>query len=251
MLRSLILALIAGLALVLIAATEASLLIPLETEVCRQNEQTHQKECATYNTASVVVSQVFDFLNYTSPAFTALATIAIAAFTWTLWRATSEHSRITDGVLALARDEFNATHRPKLRVRHFRLIDISDKQSLTKFTIVNVGTGTAKLFSSLGRTDFFPLNGQPTPNYLGGSAMIEVPKTLASGAAEEACILLNKRRPGFIGEMASQFKALHAFGHISYADVLDNVRMTAFCRRYIVGLERFDILSDPDYEYED
>jgi hypothetical protein len=62
------------------------------------------------------------FIDENSGTLAALATIAIAAFTLTLWRATTEHGRITDRVLDLAIDEFNATHRPKIRVKHVWLL---------------------------------------------------------------------------------------------------------------------------------
>jgi hypothetical protein len=164
---------------------------------------------------------------------------------------TGRQTDIIEKQHAVGRMQFISTHRPKLKVRYFRIINTSDEQAMIRFTIVNVGGSDAKLISSLGLAEFLTFNNQPVPNYLGGSAIIEAPKTFQPGATEEGTILLNKQSPDIVLEMLAREKALHAFGHISYVDILDNMRTTAFCRRYIVGRERFDILDDPDYEYED
>jgi hypothetical protein len=63
------------------------------------------------------------FIDENNGTLTALATIAIAGFTLTLWRATTEQGRLTRDALKLARDEFIASHRPRLRVYAFEVSD--------------------------------------------------------------------------------------------------------------------------------
>ena len=58
------------------------------------------------------------FIDENNGTLTALATIAIAAFTLTLWRATTEQGRLTRDAIELGTKEFVATHRPKLRLRY-------------------------------------------------------------------------------------------------------------------------------------
>jgi len=76
---------------------------------------------------------------------TAFASIAIAAFTLTLWWATAEHGRISDRVLQLARDEFHSTHRPRIRVKHVWLKSEiwMDEKIMIDLAIVNSGNTTA------------------------------------------------------------------------------------------------------------
>src|SRR6267154_4374112 len=69
------------------------------------------------------------FVDANREAITAAATVAIAAFTLVLWLATSRQARLTAQTIALARDEFNATHRPRIRVRHVTLDRLYDKDS--------------------------------------------------------------------------------------------------------------------------
>jgi hypothetical protein len=120
MLKRLVMAVLAGLALLSVAAVEVAPFVPLEAEVCSQNEQTHEEHCTVQNVARVWIGVLGERLNYYSPAITTIATIAIAAFTLTLWRSTTEHGRLMGDSFNLARDEFNAKHRPRLEVRFVR-----------------------------------------------------------------------------------------------------------------------------------
>src|SRR5665213_4461672 len=64
-------------------------------EICGKNSDTGQKECATYNIALVALWHVGEFLNYYGVAVSALATVAIAAFTYTLYSVTGRQARLT------------------------------------------------------------------------------------------------------------------------------------------------------------
>lgn len=58
--------------------------LPTHVEYCEQNPQTNHKECATYYIALVAVWQVGKFLDAIAVPLTALATVAIGYFTFTL-----------------------------------------------------------------------------------------------------------------------------------------------------------------------
>jgi hypothetical protein len=83
------------------------------------------------------------FLDSSAAVFTALATIAIAWFTWTLWQSQKEMARLTRGIAdiqekqmliqgaqtdiqkkqhAIGRLQFLATHRPRLQIRHVAVV---------------------------------------------------------------------------------------------------------------------------------
>jgi hypothetical protein len=67
---------------------EVSLLTPLLGEICTKTVNASRENCAVHNLAVVVLGHVGEFLNYYGPAVTAIATVAIALFTLTLWVAT-------------------------------------------------------------------------------------------------------------------------------------------------------------------
>lgn len=90
------------------------------------------------------------FLEAHNQTISALATLVIAAFTITLWWTASRQSRLTQDAIALARDEFLATHRPKIIV-HSTEIDWRDSDEGpcigARVTIVNAGASEALLES--------------------------------------------------------------------------------------------------------
>src|SRR6185312_2043492 len=61
------------------------------------------------------------FIDKNNGPLTAIATIAVAAFTLVLWIATSRQARLTRESIALSNRTFIATHRPRLRVRRISL----------------------------------------------------------------------------------------------------------------------------------
>ncbi|MGH6829122.1 MAG: hypothetical protein ACREFW_09460 [Rhizomicrobium sp.] len=79
-------------------------------------------------------------------AWTAAATVIIALFTvalaWASWR----QARMTRETISLARDEFQATHRPRIIARTFRTLEETGPgdASIT-FVYVNVGDLPAKV----------------------------------------------------------------------------------------------------------
>jgi hypothetical protein len=127
---------------------------------------------------------------------------------------------------AIGRMQFISTHRPLLRVRYFRRIDISDLKVRINFTIINVGSSQANLLGSYGRLGFFARDNLPPPFYEGAPQVIE-PRKFEPGATDEGMIL-HTRDPN----VAS---ILHVYGILVYEDIFNNTRTTAFCRRYNVS----------------
>lgn len=106
------------------------------------------------------------FLYETRDALTAIATVFIALFTYTLYRATTQQARITTDALELARNEFVSSWRPKLRVSNIVVskhhgdnifeelpIFTAGKPLKGELYIVNVGGTPAKLLR--GKTIVF------------------------------------------------------------------------------------------------
>jgi len=81
------------------------------------------------------------FVDENNGTLTALATIAIAGFTLTLWRATTKQAGLTRDAIELGNREFVATHRPKLILREAfsPITDSLDSRITLAYTIANVG----------------------------------------------------------------------------------------------------------------
>ncbi len=80
--------------------------IPSETQYCTENQQTKHEDCAAYNIGLVALLKTGKFLDNASAAITAIATAIIAAFTFTLWRATTDQGRLTKQALVSSRRAF-------------------------------------------------------------------------------------------------------------------------------------------------
>jgi hypothetical protein len=64
-------------------------LYPIHAEYCQESGNPPTKRCASYHVALVTIWKIGEALHHYHGLLTALSTFAIAAFTWTLWRATS------------------------------------------------------------------------------------------------------------------------------------------------------------------
>jgi hypothetical protein len=84
-------ALLCGFCLILIAAWFSG----STGEICKETKSGHE-QCAPYNLAPFILIQIREALHSIEGVVTALATIAIAAFTWTLWKSSEKMWDATD-----------------------------------------------------------------------------------------------------------------------------------------------------------
>ncbi len=206
-----------------------------------------------------------------SGVITTFATIAIAAFTGTLWRATTKQASLTRESINLAREEFVSTHRPKLRVRHIVLTHpvppslkplelIEAGQPIVgHLDIWNVGETPAHIVESHCKVFWTKDAGLPMTspyeseraNNFAGSQVLE-PGQSASCDFRSAVTM---------DDDAERYRRLtqgfhiYVMGWIRYADGRKITRQTTFCRLYNVANgerhPRFHVVDDPDYEHED
>jgi hypothetical protein len=213
-----------------------------------------------------LVAAVQWFGNLRPDDWTAFATVAIAAFTIALVCVTNRQARLTRDALALARDEFNATYRPKIRIKHIWLRGALVPGNPVSIDLLYVNVGGAKAIVDSFGIDFnviqpegqLPgdLNAQARTDIEGpecGLGQIRRINDLRSAAPFEA----NRIERIMTGEVN-----LYCFGFIKYFDPgpkeMRKVRLTSFCRVYKRAMEgegngRFVKFKepDPDYEYED
>lgn len=205
------------------------------------------------------------FLDADGIAITALATIAIAWFTFSLKDVTKEQAIITSAALKLAQDEFNATHRPKIRIRHIWVRDIQPgKQLSVDIVYANIGDAKAIIKSFGLDFNFIKPGGrlpggmsteQPNPSEYAECGLGE---TVRRDAVKSRGNLDLPRYTQLMQETLD----LYCFGIVEYSDAgpdsTKKIKRTAFCRKFKKALEgegvgrfvRFEN-PDPDYEYED
>ena len=189
----------------------------------------------------------------------AIATIGLWYFTWRMARATRDAAM-------LARDEFNATHRPQLRVRNvvvkgarqghgsFPLDAFHPGFPLSgQFYVANVGSGPAEIVEShcdvLWGLDRLPME-RPYEGENGNNPLGKI--TIPAGASCPAQFLSSENFPGLKFD-AFDRSEVYVMGWIEYLDSQHVRRRTAFCRRYWgrEGNFRFYAVDDPDYEHEE
>jgi hypothetical protein len=179
---------------------------------------------------------------------TALATIVIAAFTATLWIATRQQADLT-------RQEFVATHRPRVIVRYIQGpdFDADDNQFIT-VTFVNIGVNPATI-EAFG-ADLVRRNKQSGHFALGGldaSPVAITPISLVSG--QRHFFTVKARRPygeAEIAEDAFDDIELCAAGGIKYRDGIGILRETAFFRVHTGIRDSFAISpNDAEMNYQD
>ena len=210
------------------------------------------------------------FVDHYHDFFTTLSTIAIAAFTGTLWVSTNKQATIAIESIKLARDEFNSTHRPKIRVKHLWLKSEiwNGEKILVHLVIVNTGDTIAvvkaiKLIAHVAK----PIHSLPA-DLLEGKPIFPVDERLTPGRTVIIPVMLDRtltlaENAGLrLGRGEQRTKRLYCIGDIEYSDSAETKWMkTAFCRRWEFPIYpvrtfaikgRFRIMKKyPDYDYED
>jgi hypothetical protein len=189
--------------------------------------------------------------------FAALAAIAVAAFTFTLWISTSTQAKLTGDSIKLAREEFNATHRPKIRVHAAELkrrppevkSDEADEYDRIAASLIcfNIGESTAVNVEVRGEI------------FAGANFAVDVQRRLVATFPE--ILSGQKFRAEIKSDIPVQMVAIgkrtgidyHCLGWIAYHDQNGLRRETAFC--FIADMwakpsERWVSAGKKEHEYE-
>jgi hypothetical protein len=231
-----------------------SLFTPFYHEVCEKNQYTGHNDCATYHMAIAWLWYIGKYGNEYGVFASAIATMAIAIFTWTLWRATTEQGRLTrqsievaNKSIELGRQEFAATHRPKIFVQSITMNFLNDNnwECRLGFFIANGGDTDATVIG-----------------YVADPYWHEEPRFFAPESAEGQFNFLNDiiippggrfeitsdhvfdiREPGFSRAI------LFAIGRVEYRGADQARRLTGFCREYINHTRMWQTVQNDAYEY--
>jgi hypothetical protein len=235
----------------LIAAYQSSL-IPAYAEICSKGAQAGKEHCASYNSALVVFWHVAKFFDEHNAAFGALATIVIAVF---LVKVTNKQARLTQQTIDLARDEFIATHRPRVIVRFIATSFLDSGHRSIDVHVANIGAGPAtiqELGCGLARRRG---NNWLTRGVTGDPEAINPVVLLKSGERyvfeKAASIIYGDAEIFDEADVGNRAINTCAFGVIRYSDENGVERETGFFRIYDASSEKFIPSQDQGEEYQD
>jgi hypothetical protein len=222
------------------------------------------------NCAAGMVISVLNFLEQYNGAVTAVATIFIAIFTIVLALVTGRQARLSRESIDLARSEFAANHRPKLRVRNV-VLENPLRAELRRWYVFepgqgvqgrlyvgNVGDSGATITNSHCRVFWTkeplpmerPYENESGNNFLGNAVLAAGAATLGTFHSVE----LIQDEAHAIGLGRDGWK-LYVMGWVTYIDANQTSRRTSFCREYMVlensGRGRLFAVEDLDYENEE
>lgn len=150
-----------------------------------------------------------------------------------------------------AKSEFLASHRPRIRVRQFKIISVNDDLAFVRFSAVNVGDTVAKGLTCRASPQYFDRSATLPPYIDVPFKLVATPEDLPRGHSREIEIKVIKPMLGLAERLAAGL-ALHVYGVLEYANEDSSSHWTTgFCRQEQITDERFTAVDDPDYEYED
>lgn len=201
-----------------------------------------------------------DIMDIISIALTAIATVAIAIFTFLLFVYNRKMWETTAQSIELSRQEFIASHPPKLRVNSVRLRFYSETAKPWKIqcVITNIGgTSTTIKESNLTFDKLNKIENQlPVVLPFGDQEHMLSEAAIAPGEYIIGELILNEQiRTALDIDMwqgtrrDNETPLFYFFGYIDYLDDAGINRKTAFCRGYNVEQYRFTAVQDDDYEY--
>lgn len=196
-------------------------------------------------------------------------TLWIAVFTCGLALSTVGLWIVTGRSVELARDEFNASHRPKIRIKHVWIMnEVLDDETLTfQLVFTNVGSAAAQIHAwglttvVIPAGDFLPPNlaypilEPPIATPLDIGFTFVWPATDLRGEPPISRVLSHREAIN----LRSRTHTLYCIGHVEYRDPVGGFRRTNFCRVLEMAptrgvdrdTNRLRVFDDPDYEYED
>jgi len=205
-------------------------------------------------TAYKIAVAVGTFLDTHNGAFTALATLAVAAFTFTLWRSTKGMLATTNNSINLARDEFISTHRPKLIVRQFQIDPVTPGNPITiHFAMVNIGSTEARPRLLGCQIALWNVQGNyfEAPGINATQDEINVPPIAGGQRVSWRMVSTFPVTPQQIGLIQSGSLLIQILGEITYKDGLNRQRRTGFRRSYDRLTDKFIPSPNSEEEYQD
>ena len=106
---------VAGTVIGMAALWLVSFIFGLSHEICPQGSGAQNGNCPRYNLLFFSLWHLTEITNWLSPALTALATIAVGYFTWTLWQSNEAAGKLAER----GQEHFRVTERAYVKMSHF------------------------------------------------------------------------------------------------------------------------------------
>lgn len=218
-----------------------SLFVPLYGEICTKQNYSEAEECVTRHIGPFVLFWIIQSIDEHNGLITAFATVVMAAFTGTLWF-------VTKKAVDLARAEFIATHRPRVRLQKVVHWDFGEKDSPASVEIViaNAGESSATiicwravLYIQTHDTAFWPDLNESTERTPAEFSL--------SAGASRAVIAKQETAYWTSGDLMAGEAEMFLVGDISYIGGDGITRSTGFARRFAKG--HWKPVRDSEYEY--
>jgi hypothetical protein len=212
-----------------------------------------------------VVSRALELISGYGEAITALATVVIAYFTRTLYRATRKQGVIAQRSIELARADFLANQRPKLHVRNI-VVHRYPRRQIPPVPLFQGGsTVSGQLYvSNVGGTPatlreylilvYWSQDELPMERPYEGEDGVKSETRIEPGTSRT--LLFESKEWMEVGAGAAIRSGdgawkLWVMGWVEYDDDLKVTRRTAFCRRFDKRVQRINIVEDNDYDHEE
>jgi hypothetical protein len=193
---------------------------------------------------------VIDFLQSYGAAVTAIATVFIAIFTIVLAIVTNRQARLTRKSIDLARDEFLASHRPKIIVHSIEFRRIPGEEEVARI-------GASILCFNEGRT--LALNVEARGEILSTAnlefdvqrALIKTFPEVASGKKLRFEVKSDYPLRDLVHREQQKLPPMYCVGTVAYIDQNKTRRETGFCFFVVVDAhgERWKSAKSPEHEY--
>lgn len=201
-------------------------------EICEYNNATNQKNCTAYEFAPFICVKIFNALNDYGAVITALATIAIALFTYTLWASSEKMWRATEKSAAAAEQAAQAAigvELPRLFATKIEFAHIKDSFVKIAITITNYGRTPA--FVTHESAEFLKGQLPRDPKYL--NTLTVEHGTVIEGGDSRTLIACGRDHHSVLDRatVITPTILVWVYGRIWYRDFLNNPHELGFCSR--------------------
>jgi len=200
------------------------------------------------------IFRIGKFIDDHNGVFTAMATVFIAWFTYSLKSVARDQHKIMEKQTVIIERQTIASHRPKIIVRNVLLMnDVGGDKIFVNFEIVNIGGSDATFYRSGVEIVKMAKTRRGRYVFVGNKDFLDG-DILSPGESigySQPFIALQMSLANLGIRLFVDDEILVLRGMIAYNDDNHTMRRTGFWREYDFDAKRFRPSDDTDYEYQD